>query len=663
MSAIAGILRLDGQPADAAEYAPLMELMRRYVADEEGAWADGPVFLGCRLRRITPESVHESQPIRDPDGRLAIAADAVIDNRRELLDRLRVPHDRRDRTTDGELILMAYRKWGRRAPEHLIGDFAFVIWDGDTRTLLAARDPFGKRTLYYHFSGRRLAFCTAMAPLLALPDVARELNEPWLAEFMAIEEMYESTDLRATPYRNLYQLPPSHTMTVAGGRIAIEGYGRLEPAEPLRLKSDRDYEDAFRDVFGEAVRAHVRTIREVAATLSGGLDSGAVVGFAAAALREEGKTLHTYSYVPPRNFADWTPGHTAADERPFIRATVRHVGNIAERFLDFEGRSPLTDVDEWLDILESPYKYFENSFWLKGICEEAARQGAGVLLTGARGNFTISWGPAVPYYAMLLRRLKWVRLARELRLYGANKGVGTAKLLSAVWRQTFPFLAGGGKRDRGKNISSMLIHPDFARRTGVFEKLKENGAAASGAASDDPLAVRREKLTNLAAANRNGVMATKLSLRYGLMERDPTCDLRVVRFCLAVPYDQYVRHGMDRALIRRATAQVLPDEVRLNFRIRGIQGADWVHRIRPVWPALVRELHRLCDDPVASGYLHTERIRTALSRMGQAAPGPDQAFRPELRMLMRGLIIYRFLKTFHETSQNPLKGGETGCKS
>ena len=643
MSAIAGMLRWDGQPVEAADYGAMMQAMERYAADETGAWRDGPVFLGCRLRRITPESVFERMPLRDPDGRLTLVADAIIDNREELLDRLQVPRERRNRTTDGELILLAYRAWGHRAPNRLIGDFAFVIWDENERTLFAARDPFGNRTLYYHVNAGRLAFCTALTPLLALPDVKRELNEPWLAEFLAIAEMYESTDLQSTPYRNLYQVPPFHTMTVANGHVSLARYGTLEPAEPLRLRSDRDYEEAFRDVFGEAVRACTRTFRGVAATLSGGLDSGSVVGFAARALREEGKPLLTYSYVPPRDFEDWTPSHTVADERPFIRATVRHVGNIQDRLLDFEGRSPLADVNEWLEILEAPYKFFENSLWLKGICEKAAEEGAGVLLTGARGNFTISWGPAVPYYAMLLRRLKWGRLARELKLFSANKGVRKVSLLSAIWRQVLPFPAGRAKRDRGAEIPAMLLHPDFAARTGVFARLREGGTDAD--AADEPLAIRREKLTNLAAANKNGAVATKLSLRYGLWERDPTGDLRVVRFCLAVPFEQFVRHGMDRALVRRATAQVLPDEVRLNFRVRGIQGADWVHRIRPDWPGLVRELLQLCADPVASGYLHVERIRSVLSGIGGDLR-PDQAFRPELRMLMRGLIVYRFLKTF-----------------
>ena len=124
----------------------------------------------------------------------------------------------------------------------------------------------------------------------------------------------------------------------------------------------------------------------------------------------------------------------------------------------------------------------------------------------------------------------------------------------------------------------MLIHPEFARRTDVFAKLRDNQIGVNGSTISDPLELRKEKLQDLAVGNKNGASATKLSLRYGVWERDPTCDPRVVRFCFSVPVEQYVQGGLDRALIRRATKHYLPDEVRLNQRIRGIQGADWVHR-------------------------------------------------------------------------------------
>ena len=89
--------------------------------------------------------------------------------------------------------------------------------------------------------------------------------------------------------------------------------------------------------------------------------------------------------------------------------------------------------------------------------------------------------------------------------------------------------------------------------------------------------------------NASNTLASKLSLSYALWKRDPTNDIRVIRFCLSVPEEQYVQNGIDRALIRRATENILPDEVRLNQRIRGVQGADWVHRMIPYWNSFLNE--------------------------------------------------------------------------
>ena len=85
----------------------------------------------------------------------------------------------------------------------------------------------------------------------------------------------------------------------------------------------------------------------------------------------ENKPLHTFSYIPPKDFEDFTPKHLLPDERPFIKKTVDYVGEYQDHYLDFEGRDSFTEIDDFLDVMEMPYKFFENSFWLKGMFEEA----------------------------------------------------------------------------------------------------------------------------------------------------------------------------------------------------------------------------------------------------------------------------------------------------
>lgn len=188
-----------------------------------------------------------------------------------------------------------------------------------------------------------------------------------------------------------------------------------------------------------------------------------------------------------------------------------------------------------------------------------------------------------------------------------------------------------------------MIHPDFAQRTGVLERLKSI-IVLQGGAQADALKVRAEKFNNLAIANKNGAVATKCSLRYRAWERDPTSDARVIRFCLSVPIEQYVKQGTDRSLIRRATSPELPDKVRLNQRVRGVQPADWLHRIIPNWDAFTAELRALCSDSKVAGILNTERIKSALANF--PSPRPELASHPDLRLMMHSLIVYRFIRKF-----------------
>jgi asparagine synthase (glutamine-hydrolysing) len=308
--------------------------------------------------------------------------------------------------------------------------------------------------------------------------------------------------------------------------------------------------------------------------------------------------------------------------------------------LDFAGKSPLTEVDDWLELLEMPYKFFENSFWIKGVFAKCCEQDAGVLLTGAGGNHSISWGPAVDYYALLLRKLRWIHLYRELLLFSRRKGIRRSRLLPIIGRRAMQYLVPSLADDEPD--MPLMLHPDFARRTNVDVKIREIDSIWS---AKDAIEAREHHYQSPHIANLVGTKGTKLSLRYNLREFDPTNDPRVVRFCLAVPLEQYVRNGYDRALIRRSTERLLPDKVRLNQRTRGIQAADWVHRMISSWPVVQKELRQLCQDSLASGVFNTDQIMKSLSKVGDH-PRPEYAIDPDMRFLMRCLIVYRFLQRF-----------------
>ncbi|MEK3881780.1 asparagine synthase-related protein [Paenibacillus sp. PL2-23] len=643
MSIITGLYSARGIDYLKQQGSRLMNALADLPADHVLAWQDDHAYLCGHTQWITPESVNALHPLHDEEQDAVIVADAIIDNREELFELLDVDRRLRTAISDHELILMCYGKWGVHTASRLIGDFAFVIWNRRERLWYGARDFSGGRTLYYCWMEGQFAFSSLIKPLLQLSDIGCTLNEEWLAEFLAISSMVDAVDAHETVYDRIKQVPPSHYFVLKDDSLQLTQYCKLEQSDKrLKLRSDEEYVEAFQEVFQQAVNARLRTHRGIGAQLSGGLDSGAIVGFALRSLREKALPLQTFSYVPVNDFKDFTSSRIMPNERPFIEKTVQHVGGMEAHYLDFRGKDSYSDIDEMLSIMEMPYKFFSNSFWLKGIYEEAQKRDIGILLNGGRGNLTISWGDAVPYYAQLLKRMRWFKLMRELRLHSYAIGSGRGFLLRAVSNEAFPLL----KRFTAYShqTTERLINPEFAKRKRVYEKLREHGIDQSGWFADgDVYRNRHNHFQELFHWNASNTLASKLSYKHNVWKRDPTNDWRVIQFCLSLPEEQYVRDGMSRAMVRRATANILPDEIRLNERVRGAQGVDWLHRITPSWNSFYSELEQMSRDRRLLSLIDGKLLESLLIRL-RGGVKPDDAIGNNLRSAMYALIVYRFLQ-------------------
>lgn len=643
MSAIAGIFHTNREPVPIENIQKMMESLHKYPANDVGTFQIYNLFFGCHAQWITPESIGEKLPYYDHRRKLAITADAIIDNREELFEMLQVEAHKRDDIPDSELILIAYFKWGEVTPKYLVGDFSFMIWDEERQQLFGARDFSGSRPLYYYKQDTKFAFCTTMEPLLTLPYINRELNEQWVAEFLAISSVIDTVDCSITPYKMIHQVPPAHSIIIKNNQVLMRKYCNIIPDKKLKLQSEQEYVEGFQEVFQKAVKSRLRTYRGVGAHLSGGLDSGSVVSFAAKELREENKQLHTFSYIPPSDFKDYTSKRLLPDERPYIKATVNYIGGLKDYYFDFKDKNSYTDIDEYLDILEMPYKYFENSFWIKGMFEKANSENVGVLLNGGRGNFTISWGHALNYYAELMKKMKMFKLFHELNQYSKKAGGARFRMLPTIAKVAFPIF---NKISTPLQLYTFptLINSEFSNKINVFSKLQDYGIDESGWFSTTNIyEQRRRHFDDLFHWNATNILAAKLSLKYNVWKRDSTNDLRVVKFCLSVPESLCVSNGFDRALIRKSTKNYLPDRVRLNQQIRGVQGADWLHRILPHWNELISELEMLVQDKNVLTFLDESVIKAALQKAKNGAVS-ENAADPDFKILMRSLIFYRYLK-------------------
>src|SRR5581483_3512479 len=171
MSGILGIFHRDGKPVDPEDLGKLVDALRFRGPDEQRTWIDGNLAFGHTLLRTTWESEHEHQPFT-LDGTTWLVCDARLDQRDELIASLGVdsqaPHLQ---LSDAELILRAYQRWGEGCVHHLLGEFAFAIWDAPARKLFCARDHLGLRPFYYAQLGETFIFSNDLRCLRHYPAI------------------------------------------------------------------------------------------------------------------------------------------------------------------------------------------------------------------------------------------------------------------------------------------------------------------------------------------------------------------------------------------------------------------------------------------------------------------------------------------------------------
>ena len=548
MSGIFGIYYLDGQPVERENLVRMADALAHRGPDGADVWCSGPVGLGHRMLWTTPESLLEKLPLVNRTGELVITADARLDNRSELLAALDCKDCPSEKITDSQLILAAYEKWGEQCPEQLLGDFAFAIWDGRKQRLFGARDHFGVKPFYYYTSGRAFIFATEIKALLCLGSVPRQLNEVKVADYLI--PLFEDKEI--TFYQDIFRLPPAHSLTVSGKELRLQPYWSLDPERELRLGSDQEYAEAFRELFTEAVGCRLRSAFPLGSLLSGGLDSSSVTCTARELLPQE--PLHSFSAV-----FDQVP---QCDERPFIEAVLAQ-GAIEPHWVRADQLGPLTDLDRVLWHQDEAF-YAPNLFIHWSLYRAAKSQGVRALLDGFDGDTVVSHG--VAYLSELARAGKWLALAGSVRGFARNFNRSPGQLLwRYLWRYGLGPLVPQPLRRVGRKLRSnrsarsptLRLNPDLARRIALKERIQ---AANS---SSPPQTARSEHYRRLSW----GVIpftlevADRAAAAFSIEPRFPFFDKRLAEFCLALPPEQKMHRGWTRVVMRRALAGILPVEV------------------------------------------------------------------------------------------------------
>ena len=649
MSGIVGLLYRDGRPAQRDHLATAMAAMGHRGPEGCGVWAGGPVVLGHQMLWTTPESRREMLPRSSDDGALAITADVRIDNRDELLSLLRLDGRPPSTVPDSELILCAYRRWGEACVDRLLGAFAFAVWDGGRQRLFCARDHLGTRPFYMYSSENMFCFASDIPPMLNLPGVPRRLNE--LRVLYQLVPELGFGDKTITYYQDIERLAPGHCATVSTEGVVERQYWTLDLHREVRLSSDEEYAEAFRDLFLEAVSCRLRSAYPVGSTLSGGLDSSSIVcaGRDRLGKQGDGRQLHTFSAV----FTE----AVSADESSFIRAVVDQ-GGVIPHYTHPDRESPLIDLEWMFDLLGEGF-WGPNYAIALGVFQSAQQCGVRIVLDGSDGDTTVSHGFdyllklvrsgqwqtfageaaaiterfadrryatrkgifrsfGLPYLAGLARKGRWGAFARGVNQAGPLFGLSRRSLLleAGVIPLAPPFARNVLQRSRNNHRASSkvpeygLVDPEFAERMDLHERR----AAADQRWDRLPETERTSHFRELdsGALPYSLELANRMAAGHAVEVAFPFCDKRLVEFCLALPPEQKLRDGWSRFVMRNAMEGLLPPEVQW----RGGKGAlsPMCNRGLALFERERLDQVILDDGHALEGYVDREALRASYER-------------------------------------------------
>jgi len=292
---------------------------------------DGANFGHIRLTSSNP-ATHAQSALNFPRFRVVVIFDGWLENRSQLRDLLAHALNRGPEPTDDEIVAAAYREWGDELPAHLSGQFSAVVWDIDSKSLLAFRDRLGMRGLVYAICEDKLVLASLPVSVVSLPFVSRSENLNYLGKRLAAAEMAAD----ATFFRDVHRVPPAHALKWKNGSVRI--WRTWQPPPPrIANIADADVPERLRTILCEAVLAAIPPNEAVALSLSGGIDSTTVC-LAAAALSKAGQLnaelVRTVSFCFPGMACDETEYFSEASKRlPFL--TTSYVGR-APNFAEIE---------------------------------------------------------------------------------------------------------------------------------------------------------------------------------------------------------------------------------------------------------------------------------------------------------------------------------------
>lgn len=531
MCGIIGLIgEIEGVCANRFQHA--LDALSHRGPDAQAIWRNGSACLGHRRLAIIDLSDAGGQPMVDPETGLVIIFNGEIYNYKELRTDLRAKGHRFRTATDTEVLLKGFVEWGAGVLDRCNGMWAFAIWDPATRRAFLARDRFGVKPLYYTNSSRRLQFASEPKALHILDRSLMAPDANAVIDFVVNSRMHAGAQ---TFFKSISALPAAHyaIYDATSDRFERHRYWDYPRAEPAHVDPSTDqvkrHDEDFAELLIDAVRLRLRSDVPVGLTLSGGLDSSAVL---AAARSLVATPLRCYTSI-------YSDAHRG--EQSWAETAARYAGATVEPIA--------APMDGWWATLEKIVHHMDGPGYspavlpLWAIAAKARKDQVPVLLEGQGADELLAGYTQYAAVAALdhLRSGRVRAFAGDLQ---SMRATFTSKWTMAwLGRQAFPAIV--NHFTRARRLS--LFHPEIVQR---WKARPEDQTLSRAGQSYDPLraALWRDHAIDVLPGLLH--YGDAISMAHGIESRLPFMDYRLVEWIFRKK-PPLLEDGQSKSLVRR----------------------------------------------------------------------------------------------------------------
>ncbi len=512
MCGIAGIYNFNKERVQISQLKLMTDELIHRGPDDDGFWMTPDETLGFGHRRLSIIDLTETgkQPMNYAEGRYTITYNGEIYNYVELRDWLQRFKYQFKSSSDTEVLLALYDFKKEKCLEYIDGMFSFAIWDSKENILFCARDRFGEKPFFYFNDNNSFVFASEIKALKkAVPSIVLNLEK---LQHNITENYKPGVD--ETFFNNVKILPAAHFLEVRNGTLTIKKYWEIDLYKRTRYVRSSQYYEQFYEMFSRSVVRRLRSEVKTGSSLSGGLDSSAIV----CCIQEIAKRkLNTFS----ARFKDHIH-----DEGKWIDEVVKFTA--VDNFQVFpSGDNMVKEMQALIYTQEFPVA--SASVYAQWCVMRLAKEhNVRVLLDGQGADEYLAGYDNLKYFAIweLYRKGKFLRFNQELQYFKRNFGAG-------------------------KSVGYKFLYDPLLHLIGKPRKIYDKGYTLRERLK---YAVEQELPELLRYADRN-------SMAHSVEVRLPFLSQQLVEYVFSLPPELIYQMGNTKFVLREATKKILPPAI------------------------------------------------------------------------------------------------------